>query len=112
MKGSIRQALLRYSTLLLLDILAVFLSFNLALLLRFEWNVPSPYVFCFFDTIWVLIIAYCAVNAACGLYGPQLTPAFQSFHTSWSYASRALSLAICALCMSFWATTSWSSSAA
>jgi FlaA1/EpsC-like NDP-sugar epimerase len=67
--SSIQRALVRYSALLLLDILAIFLSFGFALVLRFEWKIPSLYLSCFFDTIWFLIIAYCVVNAICGLYG-------------------------------------------
>lgn len=69
MRTSVERVLVRYSTLLLLDVPAVFLSFGFAFLLRFEWKVPRPYSTCFFQTIGFLIIAYCAVNAACGLYG-------------------------------------------
>ena len=69
MRESIERAVARYGLLVLLDALAVLASYGLALLLRFEWKVPHYYLAQFLDTVWVLIIAHCAVNAAWGLYG-------------------------------------------
>jgi len=68
-RESIERAVARYGLLVFLDAVAVFASYGLALLLRFEWKVPHHYFAQFLDTIWVLVIAYCAVNAAWGLYG-------------------------------------------
>lgn len=72
----IRRFAARYSLLVLLDGLAVLASYGLALLLRFEWKVPPFFLEQFLDTVWVLIMAYWAMNVAWGLYG-QL----------WQYAS-------------------------
>jgi FlaA1/EpsC-like NDP-sugar epimerase len=68
MKASIERTVARYGLLVFLDALAVLASYGLALLLRFEWRIPHYYFAQFLDTVWVLAIAYCAVNAAWGLY--------------------------------------------
>ena len=69
MRGTIQRVLARYGLLLFLDALAVFACYGLAFLLRFEWQVPRSYQLGFRNTIWALVIAYCAMNAAWGLYG-------------------------------------------
>ena len=68
MRESIERVLARYGLLVLLDGLAVVASYGLALLLRFEWKVPPYYFAQFLDIVWALVIAYCAVNGAWGLY--------------------------------------------
>jgi len=67
-RESIERVLARYGLLVLLDGLAVVASYGLALLLRFEWKVPPYYFAQFLDIVWALVIAYCAVNGAWGLY--------------------------------------------
>ncbi|MEA3345802.1 MAG: nucleoside-diphosphate sugar epimerase/dehydratase [Chloroflexota bacterium] len=68
MRKSIERALARYGLLILLDALAVAASYGLALLLRFDWRVPHYYSSRFLEAIWILVIAYCAVNGAWRLY--------------------------------------------
>jgi len=63
-----RRTLTRYGPLVLLDALAVLIAYGLALLLRFEWRIPSYYLQRFLHAVWILITAHCTANAAWGLY--------------------------------------------
>ena len=66
---AVQEAAARYLPLLSYDAAVVFLSYGLALLLRFDWRVPPHYVDRFLDTVWALAVAHCLANGICGLYG-------------------------------------------
>ena len=68
MAKNVPRTIRRLFPLVLLDALAIFLSFFLALILRFEGLIPEQYLSSFMQVIPLVILLYCAVNCAAGLY--------------------------------------------